>query len=199
MTNDEARARTVKTTQPLRALSLWMAGLVTLLAGAGVGADCSGSSTPNPPISETPDASSPVRIDAGSGRKHDAGLSTPTSGSGTGDGVVLPHGSDAGSGSGSNELGGAADDGGCVADFQPCGPETRCCSMMCTNGACGSCLAEGNPCEHDGDCCSGLACTSAGDAGKFCGTNLCSPDGTVCGGGTPCCNDDCIDGVCGGS
>jgi hypothetical protein len=44
-------------------------------------------------------------------------------------------------------------------------------------------------------CCDGLQCS-----GSYCGTHLCVPDGTACGGasGVVCCNDDCVGGVCGG-
>jgi hypothetical protein len=88
----------------------------------------------------------------------------------------------------------------CIDDNKPCDADT-CCEGVCTNGACGGCRDEGTPCVQASDCCDNLGCTKAGDAGlSYCGTNLCAPTGTPCGGTSTvtCCDEACNNGTCGG-
>jgi hypothetical protein len=90
----------------------------------------------------------------------------------------------------------------CIGDNKPCEADAdTCCQGVCTNSACGGCRDEGTPCRQSSDCCDNLACTKAGDAGlSYCGTNLCSPKGTACGGASDvtCCDESCNNGTCGG-
>lgn len=177
---------------------MWGALLASALGVASVGADCGGRSS-SPTVSGTPvedagedtdseDVGGPDDASEDAGEPLDAGLGID---SGAPTDATLPAQSEM------DAAGGSSPPDGCVLDFQPCGARA-CCNMGCSSGACGGCLGEGNACTSDTDCCSGLACAPAGDAGKFCGTNLCAPDGTECGNGTPCCNDNCNNGTCGG-
>jgi hypothetical protein len=182
---------------------MWGALLASGLGVASVGADCGGSSSPASGGVSVQDASDDTGIedlgdehdDSGdAGEPLETGLSIGDAGGATDAFGTPPPGTADAAEAGRNS---AARPDGCVLDFQPCGGGS-CCNMVCSSGACGGCLGEGNACIGDTDCCSGLTCAHAGDAGSFCGTNLCAPDGTECGNGTPCCNDNCNNGTCGG-
>jgi hypothetical protein len=192
MTNDEARARNV-TMRPSYQAILWV-GLLAISAGT---AHCGSSS------------STPIeRVDSGStveaGRNIDAGHHAPgrdaaaapenASGSGTSVGATAEDGGDGLPGSGGEG------DETCVPDYQPCfDGGLACCGPSCTSGYCGSCGAEGVDCTASPICCLGLKCMPFGDAGRsYCGTNLCVPNGSACGGDSnaTCCDDNCVDGFC---
>jgi hypothetical protein len=81
-------------------------------------------------------------------------------------------------------------DNACADGGLPCCP-----GKVCLNGICGICLQEGDDgCSNDKPCCDGLACNQG-----TCGTDLCLPDGKSCtASGSVCCNDDCLNGKCGG-
>jgi hypothetical protein len=192
MTNDEARARTVMRTSDRT--MLW-AGL---LAGL-VGVHCSSGTSSIEKMrgntgTASPDASE--GIDAGRVALRQDAATLPASATGTGSGLgSVPPGADAG---GSKNGGGGT--GVCVSDYDSCfDGGLPCCGPTCTNGYCGSCGAEGVDCTASPACCDGLTCMPFGDAGRsYCGTNLCVPNGSACGGesGATCCADNCVNGVC---
>jgi hypothetical protein len=172
--------------------------------GGSMGQD--GGRAPDAHGSPTSDADKATTTNASlDGASQDAGSPTPP---GLDGGAIL--GADAGFAEPDAEAGppSPANGGMCVRDNEACvgdasDPSEQCCYHKCSNGACGGCFAEGVTCDYDGGlvpdggtpCCDGLSCNQG-----YCGTGACVPDGTSCGAdaGNVCCNDDCVEGVCGG-
>jgi hypothetical protein len=83
---------------------------------------------------------------------------------------------------------------------RPCDGSNPCCALHdCDNGFCGGCANAGAPCSATRPCCpeSGIVCENG-----YCGgcKRRQAPDETpscrIDGGGVPCCDSDCPDGIC---
>lgn len=153
-----------------------------------------------------------------------SGSSSTTGGSSSGGAVSTSGG--IGSGSGSSGSSGTADGGWPSCGTGASGACTRtnfCCSLICTNGACGCSPGLGlGDCNASSDCCNGLPCNHGiqglkygtcgfatedpcdDDAGLTCVVGDLCVNGTCCVGdnvllGAACANsNDCCSGICDG-